>query len=130
MKFPTEWKSKQMFQTTNQLVLTHVFQIIMWAVETPGLGTMPSFHIPSGITRKITICTGKTHYKWPFSIARCVYQRVSIYSHGFFSSKLCQRNALATPHSGLELNSPIFSQIVYRISKLPQHASNIFHNGI
>ena len=26
--------------------------------------------------RKITIFNGKTHYKWPFSIAMLVYQRV------------------------------------------------------
>ena len=42
----------------------------------------PTFSIPSGkLTQlwKITIFNGKTHYKWPFSIAMLVYQRVTIY---------------------------------------------------
>ena len=31
--------------------------------------------------RKITIFNGKTHYKWPFSIAMLVYQRVKMMMH-------------------------------------------------
>ena len=33
--------------------------------------------VPSGKLWKITIFNGKIHYKWPFSIAMLVYQRVT-----------------------------------------------------
>ena len=50
----------------------------------------PTFSIPSGkLTQlwKIAIFNGKTHYKWPFSIATLNYQRVSPYPFLPFRSR-------------------------------------------
>ena len=55
----------------------------------PITSSYPPSSLPSGKLTwlwKITICIGKTHYKWPFSIAMLNYQRVSTPSFLFFSA--------------------------------------------
>ena len=59
----------------------------------------PSFHVPSGnLTQlwKITMSNGKTHYKWKFSIAMLVYQRVIPRNMPCFQSDMLKPNS---PHS-------------------------------
>ena len=83
-----QWKS--LFFTALKVVTLPFYEVLDGKVpffKTAGIGSPVQnavrklrLYIPSGeLTKqwKITMFNGKIHYKWPFSIAMLVYQRVT-----------------------------------------------------
>ena len=101
-------KSQRMSRAASWMFLdvSGCFRIFLWR--------FPEMEVPSGELTwqwKITIFNGKIHYKWPFSIAMLVHQRVPPKSSNFriFHEINNPKLAYGVPHYG---NPHMFTNLI------------------